>query len=112
MSVAGGDAQDQAALQMVLDAIDFGLSPGESVAAPRFGTDHHLGSFRQAAPRLGSLLADERFDEAVRKDLGARGHTVTATLRSVSQPCVIRWDASGLIQAAGDPREGRHAAAD
>ena len=112
VSVAGGDAQDQAALQMVLDAIDFGLSPGESVAAPRFGTDHHLGSFRQAAPRLGSLLADERFDEAVRKDLGARGHTVTATLRSVSQPCVIRWDASGLIQAAGDPREGRHAAAD
>src|SRR5207237_6699191 len=56
VSVAGGDMQDQAALQMVLDALDFGLSPAESVTAPRFGTNHFVGSFRQAPPALGSLL--------------------------------------------------------
>ncbi len=111
VSVAGGDGQDQAALQMVLDAIDFGLPPAESVTSPRYGTDHHLGSFRQTPPRLGSLLIDERAGEAAIRDLRDRGHDVSAGSRSLWQPCVLRIDPSGLIQAAGDPREGRHAAA-
>src|SRR5262249_44860373 len=54
VSVAGGDGQDQAALQLLLNVIDFGMSPADAVSAPRFGTEHHLGSFRQKAPVLGS----------------------------------------------------------
>src|SRR6185436_3824275 len=55
VSVAGGDGQDQATLQMLLDVIDFGMTPAEAVTVPRFGTNHHLGSFRQTKPDLGSL---------------------------------------------------------
>src|SRR5262249_1860714 len=59
VSVAGGDGQDQTTLQLLLNCIDFGLSPAEAVTAPRFGTNHHLGSFRQTPPQLGSLLIYE-----------------------------------------------------
>src|SRR5207244_9956134 len=47
VSVAGGDGQDQTTLQLLLKAIDFGLSPAEAVTSPRFGTNHLLNSFRQ-----------------------------------------------------------------
>src|SRR5206468_11892376 len=36
VSVAGGDNQDQMTLQLVLNHLDFGLSPAESVTAPRW----------------------------------------------------------------------------
>src|SRR5262249_40566713 len=63
VSVAGGDGQDQTTLQLLVDAIDFGLSPADAVTAPRFGTDHLLGSFRQKPPVLGSLLVNAEMDE-------------------------------------------------
>src|SRR5206468_2461045 len=36
VSVAGGDMQDQATLQLLVSAIDFGMSPADAVTAPRF----------------------------------------------------------------------------
>src|SRR5207248_1860529 len=77
VSVAGGDGQDQTTLQLLLDFIDFGLSPEEAVVAPRFGTNHHLGSFRQTAPVLGSLLLYPEVGDNTFRDLEARGHKVT-----------------------------------
>src|SRR5207237_106124 len=74
VSVAGGDGQDQTTLQLLLDAIDFGLSPEQSVTAPRFGTNHHLGSFRQTPPKLGSLLPAASFDDTTVANLKGRGH--------------------------------------
>src|SRR5262249_26837277 len=52
ISVAGGDNQDQVTLQLLLNLIDFGLTPEQSVTAPRFLTDHLVSSFGQAAPKL------------------------------------------------------------
>jgi gamma-glutamyltranspeptidase/glutathione hydrolase len=111
ISVAGGDGQDQATLQLLLDAIDFGMDPQVAVVTPRFGTHHHLGSFRQTPPQLGSLLLSSRISANDVKDLQARGHRVTIT-DSLWAPCMLRIDPkTGHIQAAGDPRAGRHAAA-
>jgi gamma-glutamyltranspeptidase/glutathione hydrolase len=112
VSVAGGDAQDQATLQLLIDCIDFGLSPAQAVAAPRFGTNHFLGSFRQTPPVLGSLSVYKDFDAATVKDLQARGHQVKVSRSVMSAPCVLSIDAtSGTIRAAGDPKARRHAAA-
>jgi gamma-glutamyltranspeptidase/glutathione hydrolase len=112
VSVAGGDGQDQATLQMLLDVIDFGMSAAESVRAPRFGTNHLLGSFRQAPPSLGSLLLDPAIADRVLSDLQARGHRVTRSKGALWAPCVITIDPqSRLLHGAGDPRAGRHAAA-
>jgi gamma-glutamyltranspeptidase/glutathione hydrolase len=112
VSVAGGDGQDQAALQMVLDALDFGLSPAESVTAPRFGTNHFVGSFRQTPPSLGSLLLYPDFPDETVRDLRGRGHAVTVRKPPLWSPTVVSIDPkSGSIRAAGDPKAGRHAAA-
>jgi gamma-glutamyltranspeptidase/glutathione hydrolase len=112
VSVAGGDGQDQAALQMVMDFIDFGLNPAESVTASRFGTNHFVGSFRQTPPALGSLLVYPQVGDETIHALRARGHLVTVQDAPLWAPTVIGIDPqSGLIRAAGDPKAGRHAAA-
>jgi gamma-glutamyltranspeptidase/glutathione hydrolase len=111
VSVAGGDMQDQATLQLLVDMLDYGLSPEVAVTAPRFGTNHFLGSFRQAEPKLGSLLLNPDYGDAVAKALTERGHKVTMR-RPAEAPVVIAIDPqTGLLRAAGDPRARRHAAA-
>ncbi len=74
ISVAGGDGQGQATLQLLTNAIDFGLRPTEAVTAPRFGTDHFVGSFGQTKPKLASLTLDSRFSKEVEEALAAKGH--------------------------------------
>ena len=45
ISTPGGDNQDQALLQVLLNIIEFGMSPQEAVEAPRFQTEHFYSSF-------------------------------------------------------------------
>lgn len=111
VSVAGGDGQDQAALQAVLNQIDFGLSAEASMQAVRFGTNHHLGSFRQTPPALGSLLIHADANAATIDALTQLGHKVQPSTGALWAPSVIRVDASGQFEAAGDSRAGRHAGA-
>jgi gamma-glutamyltranspeptidase/glutathione hydrolase len=112
VSVAGGDGQDQAGLQVILNCLEFGMSPAEAVTAPRFGTNHLVGSFRQKAPQLGSLLLNPEVGEGVVKDLQARGHKVALRKGPLWAPTVLRIDPhSGRIEAVGDPRARRHAVA-
>jgi gamma-glutamyltranspeptidase/glutathione hydrolase len=112
MSVAGGDGQDQTMLQLVINAIDFGMAPAEAVTAPRFGTNHHLGSFRQAAPELGSLLLANGHETELAKKLEALGHKVTMSKGALWAPVMLRIDPkTGVKDAAGDPRARRHAGA-
>lgn len=112
VSVAGGDGQDQTTLQLLLNAIDFGMSAADAVTAPRFATKHHLSSFRQAAPELGSLLLSNELASAAMKELEARGHKVTVPKSLAVAPVMLRIDPkSGQKEAAGDPRSRRHAGA-
>ncbi len=112
VSVAGGDLQDQVTLQLLLDLIDFGQSPAETVTGPRFSTAHHIGSFQQPPPQLGSLTLNPDFSSETINALKARGHVVHIAPGPVGAPIVLRIDrTSGRIEAAGDSRAGRHAAA-
>jgi gamma-glutamyltranspeptidase / glutathione hydrolase len=112
ISVAGGDLQDQTALQVIVNHLDFGMEPKEAVTAARFATNHHLGSFRQTPPQLGSLLLYPDFEKATFADLSARGHKITTSKKHFAEPSVIAIDQkTGVLRAAGDPRAKRHAAA-
>lgn len=112
ISVAGGDLQDQTALQVMLNVLDFGMTPAEAVTAPRFSTKHHLGSFNQTAPVLGSLLLYPEFSKATVTDLSDRGHKITMSQKHFAEPSVIVIDQkTGTLNTAGDPRAKRHAAA-
>jgi gamma-glutamyltranspeptidase/glutathione hydrolase len=112
VSVAGGDVQDQVTLQLLVDLIDLGLSPAEAIGQPRWATDHHVGSFVQTPPRLGSLRLDAGFTDASVEALRALGHRAQRERPPIGYPVVLRIDTGPWrIDAAGDPRAGRHAAA-
>lgn len=111
VSVAGGDGQDQATLQMLLNLIDFDLKPVDAVTAPRFGTNHFLGSFRQARPDLGSLRISPDVGEETLAALKRLGHRVQVSKGSLWTPSVLTIDPkTAVLQGAGDPKTGRHAA--
>ena len=49
---------------------------------------------------------------SVRQELTRRGHHVETTQGPIAHPIMISIDVeTGMLQAAGDPRAGRHAAA-
>ena len=99
-------------MQVLLNLTEFGIDPAESVSASRFSTDHCVGSFNQPEPKLGSLGINQEVGAAVIEELEARGHQVKKLSNSIAQPIVIRIDPqTGALEAAGDPRAGRHAAA-
>ena len=110
VSVAGGDGQDQAGLQAVLNHIDFGMDAPASMKAARFGTNHHLGSFRQTPPQLGSLMIHADAPATTVMALEKLGHKVQKS-GALWAPSVIRIDPNGHFDAAGDSRSGRHAGA-
>lgn len=94
VSVAGGDLQDQVSLQVLLNSLDFGLPAEMSVTAPRFSTAHHIGSFNQPPPSLGSLSINEVLADKSLANLAARGHNVSATKGAIGAP-----SSSALMQA-------------
>lgn len=118
ISVAGGDLQDQTTLNCLLNHLEFGMMPETAVTAPRFSTGHHQNSFDPRPDRkktlgtLASLTADDRIGERVRRELTHRGHKVRTTSRPIGYPVMLHLNpATGMIQAAGDPKAKRHAAA-
>ena len=112
ISVAGGDGQDQATLQVLTNAIDFGQRPADAVTGPRFGTDHFIGSFGQSKPKLASLTLDSRFSKEVEQALSSKGHVVTRQNGPLWSPTMLFIDPdSRTLDGAGDPKAHRHAAA-
>ena len=117
ISVAGGDLQDQTTLNVLLNFIEFGMSPEKAVTAPRFVTAHHQDSFdpnpdrAQAFKEVGSLKVHEGVDAGVREELARRGHRVEVASSGFASPVMIHIDRKdGAFHAAGDPATNRHAA--
>jgi gamma-glutamyltranspeptidase/glutathione hydrolase len=114
LSTPGGDNQDQALLQVLLNVIEFGMSPQEAVEAPRFDTQHYVSSFDNHEFLPGVLNVESRLPVEVIKQLSSRGHKIiTQTAWGTgSSPTVIVYDAkSGVISGGADPRRGRYAVA-
>ncbi len=106
ISVAGGDQQDQAAIQVILNFVEFGMSPEEAFNAPRFSTTHFISSFSQERADLGSLSVPNTLPEEVQANLRARGHIVTASHSGVGGVALIgiapnTREATGVGPAAG-----------
>lgn len=107
ISVAGGDMQDQAAIQVILNYVDFGMSPEEAFKAPRFSTEHFISSFGQDRASLGSLSVPNTLPEAVQADLRARGHVVTASRGGVGGLALIGIDPKTKQATAVGPAAGK-----
>jgi gamma-glutamyltranspeptidase/glutathione hydrolase len=103
ISVAGGDMQDQAAIQVILNYVEFGMTPEEAFKAPRFSTEHFIGSFGQDRAKLGSLSIPNTVPEKVQADLRARGHVVTVSREGVGGVALIGIDPKTRLATAVGP---------
>ena len=107
ISVAGGDQQDQAAIQVILNTVEFGMSPEEAFKAPRFSTTHFISSFGQERADLGSLSVPNILPETVQADLRARGHVVTVRGGGVGGVALIGIDPKSRQTTAVGPATGK-----
>ena len=117
ISVAGGDLQDQATMNLLLDFIEFGMEPEDAVIAPRFATGHHENSFdpnpnrAQTFGQAGSLTINDSVSESVQQELAKRGHQLKTQGGAIAAPVMVYINKDdGTFYAAGDPAAGRHAA--
>jgi len=107
ISVAGGDMQDQAAIQVILNYVEFGMSPEEAFKAPRFSTTHFISSFGQDRADLGSLSVPSTLPEEVQADLSARGHVVSIGREAVGGVALISIDPQTKQAIAVGPAAGK-----
>jgi gamma-glutamyltranspeptidase / glutathione hydrolase len=110
MSVAGGDMQDQTALQLILDNIEFGMKPKEALSSPRLYTYHTEDSFNPSPDqakrvfKIGALDVYDIADQKVIDELKRRHHLVTAVPGPIGDPAMIYVDQStGMYYAATEP---------
>ncbi|HLG98820.1 MAG TPA: gamma-glutamyltransferase family protein [Bryobacteraceae bacterium] len=108
MSTPGGDNQDQALLQVLLNMLDFGMMPQEAVEAPRFQTEHFYSSFAGHEFTPGKLSLEGRFSQSTAQTLSALGHRVSLSgdWSNGSAPTVI-WLHDGVLNGGADPRRAR-----
>jgi gamma-glutamyltranspeptidase/glutathione hydrolase len=108
LSTPGGDNQDQALLQVVLNLIEFGMSPQEAVEAPRFQTEHFYASFANHEFVAGKLNLEGRIAKETSDTLAAMGHKVNVSgdWSNLSAPTVIHIT-DGMLEGGADPRRGR-----
>ena len=107
ISVAGGDFQDQAAIQLILDYADFGMSADAALRAPRFFTSLFTSSFGQGQPEAGRLQVDGKVSADVVDGLKMRGHAVTTIQGGVAWPTLIVIDPATKMAFAAGSAAGR-----
>jgi len=109
LSTPGGDNQDQALLQVLLNILDFGMAPQQAVEAPRFQTEHFYASFANHEFVAGKLNLENRIPKETQDALTQLGHKVTVQgpWSNASAPVVIEIG-EGVLQGAADPRRGRY----
>jgi len=102
----GGDQQDQWQLPYLLRTIVGGYSPQQAIDAPTFHTTSMPGSFWPRTWEPGGAVVEDRLGDDVIAGLKRRGHVVTLTggwtLGRLS--AVVRDPATGVLQAAANPR--------
>lgn len=114
LSTPGGDNQDQALLQVLLNIVEFDMNPQEAVEAARFDTQHYVSSFDDHEFLPGSLNVESRVSLKTIQELSQKGHKVKVQSEwgTLSAPTVVVFDTkNGVASAGADPRRSRYAVA-
>ncbi|MEP7366442.1 MAG: gamma-glutamyltransferase family protein [Acidobacteriota bacterium] len=108
MSTPGGDNQDQAMLQVLLNVIDFNMGAQQAVEAPRFQTEHFYTSFAGHEFVPGRVNLERRLLPQAIEGLRALGHQIElkGDWSNGSAPAVIIMR-DGVLDGGADPRRGR-----
>lgn len=108
----GEDAQPQGMVQVLSNIVDFGMDVQEAIEAPRAITWSFPRSFWPHEYRPGFLGVEARIPQAVRDELGARGHDVhdyPDFAPAASSVCAITMDERGTLAGGADPRRESYA---
>ncbi len=104
----GGDNQNQANVQVMLNMELFGMTPQEATEAPRFMTHSQPNSFSPHEAFPGKLTVEGRIDRATMDELARRGHDVERMADmtwKTAGVCIVRKDLkTGIIDSGADPR--------
>ena len=110
----GGDVQQQAMLQVFLNATVFGMELQRAVEAPRVASRSFPDSFWPHATAPGKLEAERRIPQTTRAALAALGHSVVDWPEwewRAGAVCAVQVGPDGTRWAGADPRRGSHAIA-
>jgi gamma-glutamyltranspeptidase/glutathione hydrolase len=111
LSTPGGDNQEQALTQIMLDTLEYNLNAQNAIEYPRFQTRHLVSSFDNHAWNIGDLMLDERIPQNVAQELAAKGHKVQYMSRynNGAAPVLLKLLPGGVIEAGADPFYNRSA---
>src|SRR5438034_5197707 len=110
----GGDAQQQAMLQVFLNTTVFGMDPQVAIEAPRVASRSHPDSFWPHAVAPGKVEAERRIPRETLDALAALGHSVAEWPEwewRAGAVCAVKVGAEATRWAGADPRRGCHAIA-
>jgi gamma-glutamyltranspeptidase/glutathione hydrolase len=108
----GGDVQQQAMLQVLLNITVFGMSPQQAVEAPRVASRSFADSFWPHVFAPNKLEAERRLPADTRAALAAMGHDVaewTDWEWRAGAVSAVKVGDDGTRWTAADPRRGSHA---
>jgi gamma-glutamyltranspeptidase/glutathione hydrolase len=113
LSTPGADNQDQALLQVLFNAMEYGLDAQMAVEHPRYQTRHLVASLDNHAWNVGSLWLDERIPIEVGQELARRGHVAAqmSKYNNGAAPVMIKVLPNGVLEAGADPFYNRSARA-
>lgn len=113
LSTPGADNQDQALLQVLFNAMEYGLDAQVAVENPRYQTRHMVSSMDNHAWNINSLILDERIPIEVGQELVRRGHSAAqmSKYNNGSAPVMIKVLPNGVLEAGADPFYNRSARA-
>jgi gamma-glutamyltranspeptidase/glutathione hydrolase len=108
----GGDVQQQAMLQVLLNVTAFGMLPQQAVEAPRVAARSFPDSFWPHANSPGRLDVEARIAPETRRALADLGHVIADWPDydwRAGAVCVSMVGKDGVRLGGADPRRGAHA---
>jgi gamma-glutamyltranspeptidase/glutathione hydrolase len=110
----GGDVQQQAMLQVLLNHVVFDMPLQQAIEAPRVASRSFPDSFWPHAVAPGKLEVERRIPKETRDGLAARGHEISEWPDwewRAGAVCAVRVAEDGARWTGADPRRGAHAIA-
>jgi len=110
----GGDVQQQAMLQVLLNHVVFDMPVQQAIEAPRAASRSFPDSFWPHTFAPGKLEVERRIPKETRDALAARGHEINEWPEwewRAGAVCAVRIAEDGARWTGADPRRGSHAIA-
>lgn len=113
LSLAGGDMQAQALMQIFLNVVEWGMTPQQAMDHPRFGSYNFPGTGRELNHNPGRLNLEGRIPQETFEGLQKLGHQVGNwgfwSYMAGDGTITYRDPDTGFIMAAADPRREMYA---